>query len=536
MMQIDRTDRDQAVQRSHSTKVGFFLLAILGFSFWFFLAVPFASHRETYSWLADVGRAPLSKAVSFISVTYRPLAQFTTWMGFEILNPGQFPTSVWRQALVQGIVYGTFLLGWWYIVSAAAEIRLFSLVAFVAGGVYFPGYVHLFHVYGLFYAPVLAMLGAVFCLDRGTIATKGETWLAVVAPFLVLWHPFATALFLGFYFGRFLETFKQRTRSQLQFALGAMGACSLAIVMAVVVFPRADVSVPLHTKLIGWLVAYRTNEVNEVALVVSLVLTAVTIYSMNLRGRAAWAYAIATSLLAACFLAGGLPCILLWLCAVAIKFARRRKWGLFFLQLAAIALPFGAVIGSPVFGLFAIIVAAYGTAYGWEDAERRIEFLKWKHVGALVAVAIGLILLMRAGIEVPILTKAASPLLAERERTYQLEAALAWLHQSSDCRDEVGFAEQSGSPIDSLADVLSRKNRPPAGIEDVRYFWDRRLRCARQAAEKTDSDTAIITFGGERLAGLAPIYSISGKYAGDATIWVPDAAPAAVSPGEDRSK
>jgi len=32
----------------------YFMLAMLGLSFWFFLGLPFASHRETYAWLAGV--------------------------------------------------------------------------------------------------------------------------------------------------------------------------------------------------------------------------------------------------------------------------------------------------------------------------------------------------------------------------------------------------------------------------------------------------------------------------------------------------
>jgi len=38
--------------RTHT--LSYFILTVLGFSFWFFMAVPFASHREAYWWLATV--------------------------------------------------------------------------------------------------------------------------------------------------------------------------------------------------------------------------------------------------------------------------------------------------------------------------------------------------------------------------------------------------------------------------------------------------------------------------------------------------
>src|SRR5689334_17210772 len=146
--------------KARTQTLSYFLVAVLGFSFWFFMVVPFASHRESYWWLGMVQTHPFATAFSFISKTYRPLAQGLTWLGFLILNPGTFPTSILRQALLQGFVYGMFVLAWWLIYSVAPQRRLFALVACVAGGVFFPGYVHLFHIYGIFYIPVILTLGA----------------------------------------------------------------------------------------------------------------------------------------------------------------------------------------------------------------------------------------------------------------------------------------------------------------------------------------------------------------------------------------
>src|SRR5215469_6726378 len=124
--------------RARTETLSYFILTVLGFSFWFFMAVPFASHRESYGWLARVHNHGFASALSVgLASTYRPLHQVATWLGFMILDPGIFPTSVPRQALLQGFVYGLFVLAWWLIYPTAPQRRLFALIAFVTGGVFF---------------------------------------------------------------------------------------------------------------------------------------------------------------------------------------------------------------------------------------------------------------------------------------------------------------------------------------------------------------------------------------------------------------
>ena len=78
--------------------------------------------------------------------------------------------------------------------------------------------------------------------------------------------------------------------------------------------------------------------------------------------------------------------------------------------------------------------------------------------------------MIRVGIKVPIVTRVASPLLTERERTYQLEHILAWLHNSDYCGYEIAFVENAGSPIDSVESAITRRNRPPAALEMSSFF------------------------------------------------------------------
>jgi hypothetical protein len=510
-----------SARNARSQTWGYFLVAVLGFSFWFFMAVPFASHRESYEWLAQVHSQDFTRAFSFISKTYRPLAQASTWLGFLLLDPSIFPTSVFRQTLLQGFVYSMFVLAWWLIYPAAPQRRLFAVVAFTAGGVFFSGYVQLFHVYGLFYVPVMLTLGASLRIHASRVPHKGEVWFAAIATLLAFWHPFATALFLGFYFGFYLDTFRQRNRRQHVQAIAILLVGILTIATLVVIVPTRTETIPLQTRLFGFLVSYQTNEVNLVASFVTFLLTQIVVFSTRLSSRLALASCIFVTALSVVFLENSLPLLLLWFCVVLLKLFYLRSWSLFFLMLAAAVLPFGGGIGTPIYGLFAIIVAAYVTPLGWSQGEQALSFLKTRYIATVVVASAIVIVMVRAGVNVPIITRLASPLLTERERTFQLETILAWLRSSGYCGFEISFVENAGSPIDSVENVISRRNRPPAGLKEVRLFWNTVLRC-RKSEPGNEAKTAVVTFGGPELTDLNPVFKVEGRYAGDATVWVRD--------------
>ncbi len=504
----DATARAQAVT--------YFVVAILGFSFWFFLAVPFASHRETYWWLAMVQTKPFSQAFGIISSTYRPIGQAVTWAAFLLVDPRTFPTNIVRQALLQGLIYGFFVLSWWLMYSTSPQRRLFAALACITGAVFFSGYVHLFHIYGLMYVPVMLMLGTLLHFYGNGTFEKHQKWLAVVAVLLVLWHPFATALFIAFYFGFCVEAFRQRNaRANIQAAIVLLIGLTAIAAMAVI-FARSPM--PLHTRIAGFFVSYRTNEINAIASVVAFLMAQVAVLSMALSARLRVVTVLLVCVLGALLFWNGVPLLLLWIGTVLTKLFRSRSWSLFFLTLGASLLPFGGGIGTPMYGFFAIILAIYGTALGFTQGDQILAAIDTRLVMGAIAAVVGLILVMRSGISVPIVTRLATPLLAERERTYQLENILSWLHKSRYCEYQLDFAENSASPVESVESAMSREHRPPASPEDVDLFWTVVLQCRQTGV--SNMGTAIVTFGGQRLNAATPVFKIEGKYADEATVWI----------------
>jgi hypothetical protein len=347
---------------------------------------------------------------------------------------------------------------------------------------------------------------------------RSEVVFALIAILLAFWHPFATALFMGFYFGYCLENFHQRSRFEQVRAAGILMLGAVTVFVLVSLFSRAEMGA--HSRLLGFLTSYRTNEVNSIASFCALLLTQVALMSFVPKASSRLVGGVVLTALAVLLWYQNLPVLFLWFGVVLIKLFRLRYWSIFFMMATAAILPFGGGIGTPIYCLFGIIIAVYATVLEWPQTEAVLSFLAPRYAVGIVGLATIVLVAMRIGVDVPVVSRLAKPLLVERERTYQLENALAWLHNSQYCGYEIDFKENAGSPIDSTENVITRSNRPPAALEDVQYFWDNILRCRDAAHVGPLEGKMVLTFGGPVLENSNPVFVVNGKYAGDAVVWV----------------
>lgn len=513
------TFRTSSSVRTIRPSLIYFIIAVAGFSFWFLMAVPFASHREAYTWLASVHHGSFLEGLGLIGKTWRPLGQIPAWLGFALLDPSIFPTSIPRQAILQGIVYAMFLLGWRIMYSAVPQPRSFAIVALAAGAVFFSGYIHLFHIYGLFYVPIMLILATMVRSYLLPGFARREAFLVSTAIAMVLWHPFATVLFLGFYFGRYLDTFRAYDRRQHVKAWIVLVAGLVAIVGMVIASPNLGKSWS-YNPLAAFIISYRTNEINVFASLVALILAYVALLSIGLPPRLRLVLSVVTAILGLGFFLADIPLLLLWILVALGKLLHRRSWGLLVPLVVATLLPYGGRIGGPIYGLFPIILAVVVTPLGWTATETRLQSVGKRYAIALILGLLALVTAIRAGFSVPIVSTVARPLLAERERTFQLERALAWLSTSKYCAHDLAFVEAAGSPIDSVESAITRRHRPPSAVEDVAVFWEAALRCEANASTGRVKGTATITFGGPELSNATRVLDLPGPNAGPTTVWV----------------
>jgi len=346
-----------------------------------------------------------------------------------------------------------------------------------------------------------------------------EVVLGLIATVLVLWHPFATVLFLGFYLGRYFNDFTSLRRRDHVTAWAILLTSSSATLLAIALSPNLGESWAYDPRL-AFIISYRTSEVHVLAAGVAWMLAYATLWSMEIAARTRIAAAVGITVAGACFFLFNVPLLLLWMLVVVGKLLHRRLWALFWPTIVAVLLPYGGRIGGPIYALFPIILAVVVTSLGWTGAESRLRLVDRKYAVAFVSALVVIGAAIRFGMPVPVVSTFANPLLAERERTFQLEHALAWLAKSNYCAHDIVFAQASGSPIDDVKSALDRRYRPPSDLQDVTPFWRAALQCVPDERAGRTRGIATVTFGGQELTSGIRVFDLSGRYAGPVTVWV----------------
>ncbi|HEX5633181.1 MAG TPA: hypothetical protein VFX50_08135, partial [Gemmatimonadales bacterium] len=132
-------------------------------------------------------------------------------------------------------------------------------------------------------------------------------------------------------------------------------------------------------------------------------------------------------------------------------------------------------------------------------------------VAAGVTAVLLLALAVRTGWPLPALSRVATPLLAEGERTRQFEALVDRVMQSDWRASAARFVRPAQSPAE--ADALDRRFRPPTDDHHLETWLD-----WRRGGPPTAADTLVFGFGGDTLPGMDTLFSARGRYAGDALV------------------
>ena len=182
-------------------------LAMSGLAFWFIIGLPWGPHNESFDWVVRLETRTLWGALfsNFPSVlSLRPLGTGAAWLLYRLggHDPGL--------AEIVNALLALFAWGW--AASGAREQRLFAVLALVASGVFFAGYIWVFHLHGIFYGPLLVYLAALVRSARGPLDLRTLLGVFVGALVTALVHPYALPLAVTFVLGATLETPLLRSR------------------------------------------------------------------------------------------------------------------------------------------------------------------------------------------------------------------------------------------------------------------------------------------------------------------------------------
>jgi hypothetical protein len=479
-------------------------LSVSGLAFWFVVALPWGPHNESFDMVMRLEQRSLWNALfqTFPSVlSLRPLGTGPAWILYRLAGHDVAGVELANAALA--------LVAWGWIARESRERRLFALLALVTGGVFFAGYIWVFHLHGIFYGPLLVYVAALVRAARGPLDLRTLLGVFVGALITALAHPYALPLAVAFVLGATVETPFLRSRAGVAVLVVVVTGVTAAYLLLV---PGGSRGIP-GAPLLGFVTSYRTLEVNAVGSVLAGLLAAWTA-TRTLPGSAGGIAGLFTLLLAGAGIATGVPILPLWLAWAAAKSVRRGRWSMAALVGATALLPIPNPTGSPTYAIFAVFTAVCATALDEGGSDGLLLGLQLPHVATLLAGLLALALALRAGVPVPVLSRVAHPLLAEGERTRQFEVLADRLMHSPWRNDPARFLRSATRP--SEGDATERRFRPPTEDAFLTPWLD-----WKRGGPATGADTLVLTYGGESVPGMDTVFVARGRYAGDALVLRP---------------
>jgi hypothetical protein len=483
----------------------FVLLSILGLTFWFILGFPFQNSNESYIWLAQFKHFSFIDALTkpvYPVANYRPLGIATAWLGYALSG------SIYPQQILNFL---GALAAWLILFWAVPQRRLFAWVACIVTGAFFAGYIYLFHLHGVFYSPLLIFLALLLALSmRGQpLTTRRLVILSALALVIALFHPYALALLVAFLVGAALEHWRRLTSSQL-IAIGLSSVAILIIIRLLVPSQQLQLSA---TIIQGFTTSYQAVELNVILSAVAWLLTLVTIVSLPVSGRLRIVLVVVVSLALPLFIRWHQPFLFVWLLVCLIKTVLLKKWSLALLLLAGAGLPGFTATGSPTYVLVVLMVCSVVTAFQWSFLEAD---LVWHTRLALAATLLALLvaLPLALGVHVPVVSNLVQPVLAEKEKTVQLEKIIKWYSASHYSQASLSLCERADNPVESN-NALDRTYRPPTS----QLYLDAYLDSLRGGKLSDPEGPLLVCFGGETIPNAGQVFHVAGQYGGAAAVF-----------------
>ena len=432
------------------------VMMLLGLSFWFFLGFPFANHNEWSSWMVEFRRHDFAYLLTHNIapvVTFRPLGVGLAWLSYHLSGGSVYP--------IQIINYVLAVCAWVLAFVAVDQKRLFAVIGALAGGVFFSGYIYLFHIHGVFYSPLLLFIAALLWASRrGKAGLRSLAGVSVGAVVCALFHPFALVVYCAFIVGLALTRWRDKSLSK---------PVLLALLFAALV--GIKILIPSTTwagnlmgrQLQGFLVTFQMVELNKLVALVSCILTVLTITGMGLDPRLKLALIFAAVIASPVLLSLGVPIVILWIVACFAKAMLMREWTLVAILAAAAAFPLPSPSGSPTYAVFALMVSCWILCLGWKWMDQRLRFLDKSFVVPVLVIVVAVIVVSgRLGSLPGPIAHFVSPVMAE-EKNSSARARDSWIMNSEyrsvpgavgfRCRESVGVQPRVRKPGAESSDV-----------------------------------------------------------------------------------
>jgi hypothetical protein len=413
--------------------------------------------------------------------------------------------EIWLQQLVN---FFLTVAAWAIVCVASRNRQIFAWLSFVTGAVFFSGYVYLFHLHGVFYAPLLLFISLLLLYQRGYFSF---TWreavagmgLAVVAG---MFHPFALLIFACYAVGAWLECVRNHRPARL----GAAIVCVLVSIIASRLLLGHNSAGHKADYLRGWVLSFRMLEVNHIATLAGILLAAVAGLAIGSSWRNRVVFGFAALLSSIGLSLAGLPVLIgpIVFSLAAALFAGR--FALAGLIVACATLPVATGTGSPTYAIFVLMPCLVAIADGFTS----VPFAKFQQRASILVVLItaASCLALISGFHPSPVRKLMKPLMAEQEKTFQLKSVFTWLAANPAVSGRLSLCD-AGGPPSQTDNALVRTFRAPVDKYSFDYYLQARF------GERFKSGPPLyICFGGQRIPETKTLYSLNGGWAGPASV------------------
>jgi hypothetical protein len=493
---------------------GYIALLLSGFAFWFILGYPFQHHNESYIWAVHLdslsfGQSVLHKMVPVAN--HRPLGQAVIWLTYRLSDGSVAPAQVFNFVVA--------ICAWIFAFWTIRERRVFAVAGLIVGSMLFSGYIYIFHLHGAFYSAVLVgmiLFVRVFEDGEGKRLTLVTALAALVA---ALFHPYALLLFLGAAGGAFLKHWRDYSRIQMVHICAAI-AMAVLMVFVLVLLPGNNEIATFPARVSGLLMSYTATEVHPIIVVMIALLGLLTAANAGLDRRGTTILTAVVALLVAALFVSGLPVILAWVAAAIVKCIIRKRYSTTALIAVASILPAFAPTGSPTYVIFVVMMCAYVLAQDAGLVENFLQRIPHATGMAVLFAAIVVAVMLRSGVNVPVVARLAAPVLSERERTEQLVDILTWWRQSPYAGQLISLGQAALNPVE-MKDPADRKYRPPTAnrylIPYIKHRW------TDVQMPQPGSGRIVIVFGEEAGNNSRVLFTVPGVFAEPARVLqIPD--------------
>jgi hypothetical protein len=257
------------------------------------------------------------------------------------------------------------------------------------------------------------------------------------------------------------------------------------------------------------------TEFNKYLSVLSLLLSMITVMSVLKHSKTRLPFFFILVAIAGILYWYNIPVIMLWITSCLVISLLKGDWVMAALIAITAILPAASGSGSPTYTVFVIMACLCVTSEDNTLLARPPAFTSRLTLGIIVLLGC-MLPLLKSGINIPLVSVISRPILAEEEKTHQLEEIIAWkLKNKEYISCDFEFPDATDLPVNSK-NTINRQNRPVTGQSDLNFYM------ANISTEAPNNDMAqhlYITFGDKILKDKKIVFTVNGNWNGKAYVF-----------------